>query len=250
MATNVYTPPTKTVYPVKECLHYLKGLTKKPQWTDLTMTAQAYIKLLAYTHLMDGKEVTGFGRVKDNQIIDFKILEQEVQSTEVNCSAEAITKFLMSVPENEISEWCIDWHTHPTFSTTPSQTDWTNYAEMYNIRMSNQFIVMIFNEDGDMYIKDYINPQKVTPIKVTIQDYTGVSDDIIERIYNICKADVQNNCTKKVYQTTYTRSTYWNYQDDDDDNDFKQKKKTYTWQEIQKEKTQEALDTGSYNYYI
>lgn len=235
MATTTYTPAR--TYPIKECLHYLQGLTKKPVWDKLTITPQAYMKLLAYTHLMDGKEVTGFGRVKDGKVIDFKILEQEVTGTTADATAEAITKFMMSLPEEQIQEWCIDWHTHPTFSTTPSGTDWTNYAEMYNIRMNNQFIIMIFNESGDLYCKNYINPQRVTPITVTVEDYQSLSDDIIERIYNLAKSDVLTHCKKKEYQTTYS-SSYWTKEDTDTE-----KKKTYTWQEIQKQKTQETDDT-------
>jgi len=221
------------VYPVTECLQLLKNLFTKPDYERLTITSYAWMKLMAFIHLIGDYEISGFGRIIPNEkddkngiIIDFDIIRQEVKSAYVESDADAVLEFIMQIPENQRTEWILDWHSHVNMGTSPSGTDWDNYEEMLAARQHKQFPAMIVNKSGNVSAHQIICPDKHPTIEVSLQ-HTHLSDAEIEQIYAECKTKVQNKCTKAAVVTTYNSGanvnhsytgTYYeqNYWNDDD----------------------------------
>ena len=239
------TPQQPSLYPVTECLQLLQNLFTKPDYERLTITPYAWMKLMAFIHLIGDYEISGFGRVipdEDNErtgiIVDFDIIKQEVKAAYVESDADAVLEFIMQIPENERTEWILDWHSHVNMGTSPSSTDWNNYEEMLTARQHKQFPAMIVNKSGDVTAHQIICPDKHPKIEMRLQQ-TILSNTEIEQIYNECKEKVQNKCTKAAVVTTYNsganvnsnyKGTYYynNYYDDEDwydkwekDNDLK-----------------------------
>jgi len=227
------TPQQPSLYPVTECLQLLQNLFTKPDYERLTITPYAWMKLMAFIHLIGDYEISGFGRIipdENNEragiVIDFDIIKQEVKAAYVESDADAVLEFIMQIPENERTEWILDWHSHVNMGTTPSSTDWNNYEEMLTARQHKQFPAMIVNKSGDVTAHQIICPDKHPKIEMRLQQAT-LSNEEIEQIYNECKEKVQNKCTKANVVTTYNSGanvnssytgTYYynNYYDDDD----------------------------------
>ena len=219
-------------YPVTECLQLLKNLFTQPEYTKLVITTPAWTKLMAFIHLIGDYEISGFGRVipdeKDKQtgiVIDFDIIKQEVKSAYVESDADAVLEFIMQTPENERTEWILDWHSHVNMGTSPSGTDWDNYKDMLIARQQRQFPAMIVNKSGNVNAFQIICAEKHASIEVYVEKQ-HLSDENIEKIYNECKEKVQKKCTKAAVVTTYNSGanvnrsytgTYYynNYYDDD-----------------------------------
>lgn len=239
----------KPVYEVTECLQFLKNLYTKPVYKQLTISNYAWIKLMAFIHLVGEYEISGFGRIKDETVIDFDIIRQEVKSAYVESDADSVLEFIMNTKPEERSEWILDWHSHVNMGTTPSTTDWTNYYEMLTARQNKQFPAIIVNKKGCITANQIICEGKYTEIKMFV-DTTPLSEDKIEEIYNICKEKVENYCTKAAttswssYGALTDRSVgtgyqgYSSYYDYDDYDDYyfnRSQKKTLNGNEDEKE---------------
>lgn len=244
-------------YTTTECLGLVEEMffPTQPKWEQLTFTREAWAKLMCYIHLIGEYEITGFGRVVDNRIIDIKILKQEVKKAEVDCDTDAMQEFLMNIPREEMGQWVLDWHSHVDMGVFASGTDTTNYKEQWKARMYNQYPYLIVNKKQQCHCQCYISPSREEEIKLYIEN-EGLTKDRLTEIYNECKADVEENCTKYVY--TYNKNTYqnnnynryygfgYNYYDKDDDDEVVDIKKKET--EDKTDTSQERIITSSNNY--
>lgn len=220
-------PVTQSLYPVTECLQYLKNLYTQPTYKKLTITAYAWAKLMAFIHLVGDYEISGFGRIQDDKVTDFDIIKQEVRSTYVESDADAVLDFIMNVPQDQRTEWTLDWHSHVEMGTTPSSTDWKNYYEMLQARQFKQFPAMIVNKKGNVTANQIICENKHTDITVYVET-TPLEESEIEKIYQICKDRVQHYCTKAIVTSSwsgYGATTGFTGRDYDDDEYY------YGWQQ-------------------
>lgn len=201
---------TKECYPITDCLDIIKGMFITPKYSQLTITAEAWVKLMCLINLVGDYEISGFGRIVNGKIVDFDILEQEVKPAYVESDAEAVTKFLMSLPEEQIAEWELDWHSHVNMGTHPSGTDTSNYAKMFEARMRKQFPFMIVNKKGEVTLQQYISSARMEDIDVSLED-GDVPETKINEIYEKCRKLVQEKCRRSVVVTTYqTTTSTWN----------------------------------------
>ena len=184
-------------YKTKDCLNLIKGLLKLPKYTKLKVSKRAWIKLMCYINLVGDYEIGGFGRIKNGEIIDFKILRQVIGRSTTYGNEKSVVEFMQSVPMNEISEWELDWHSHVDFEAAPSCTDWSNYALMQELRMGNQFPVMVVNKRQEFTLINYINYIKKPCIDLIIEDI-DVTEDELTKIYNKCKLDVEEMCLMEI----------------------------------------------------
>lgn len=185
-------------FTVHECLNLLKKLFEKPQITSLTITKPAYIKLMAFINLIGDYEISGFGRIQDGKVTDFAILEQEVRGAYVECSDDAVAAFMLRIPEDQVNEWTLDWHSHVMMSTSPSSTDWNNYEEMCSARGNAQFPFMIVNKKQEVTAMQYISENRHPAIEMSVEA-TDISAEEITEIYNQCKEEIEKYCTKYTY---------------------------------------------------
>lgn len=210
----------KAKYPVTECFNVLKNLWAKPKYTQLHISSYAWYKLMAFIHLVGDFEISGFGRIQnvsykleDGSVVahptitDFDIIKQEVKPAYVESDADAVAEFLRNLPPAEIPEWTLDWHSHVNMGTTPSGTDWTNYADMLGARLGNQFPAMIVNKKGNITSYQIISEERHEPIKVCIIEQELPETDLVQ-IYNECKVKVEELCSKPAVTTTTTTTNY------------------------------------------
>lgn len=189
----VYIPSKE--YEVTECMDTIKKLLEQPTYESLTITAEAWAKLLCYIHLIGSNEVTGFGRIVDNKVVDFKIIKQTVRSAYVECNEDAVLDFIMSTPAEERGQWILDWHSHVNMSTSPSGTDWGNYESMLAARMGNQFPVMIVNKRTEITAMQYISKHNTPDIDILIEN-KEIENEKLYDIYNTCKEEIVKLCTE------------------------------------------------------
>ena len=191
------------MYEVNECFNQIYELAfpQEPLWTSLTFTKSCWLKLQCYINLIGDYEITGFGRIVDNKIIDVKILKQEVKSATVDCDVDAMMKFLTSIPKEQRGQWTLDWHSHVKMGTFASGTDTSNYKEQFEARLRKQFPFIIVNQLGSVYARCYISPTKETPIEILV-DNEEVTKEQLLALYEECKKDVQELCTRPVYKSS------------------------------------------------
>ena len=178
----------------------------KPKWTELTFTRPTWLKLQCYINLIGDYEITGFGRIVDNQIVDVKILKQKVKSATVDCDTEAMGEFLLSIPKDQRGQWTLDWHSHVKMGVFASGTDTDNYKEQYEARLRQQFPYIIVNQQGECYSKVYISPYKTTDLVIKVGNEPITRDELLA-IYEGCKSDIQQLCSKRSYKTASSYST-------------------------------------------
>ena len=223
-------------YQVTECLSVLLNRWKKPTYEKLTITAPAYVKLLAYINLVGDYEISGFGRVQkmgdEYYITDFAILKQTIRSTYAEIDNMSIAQFIMSTPEDQQGEWVLDWHSHVRMSTSPSSTDMDNYEKMLEARLGTPFPVIIVNQDEKFTAFEYLSRNKQQDIEIYVSTET-VAEETIRSIYAQCKEEVQEKCTKFAVQNTkktkkqgrdwyneyYGYHKPWYYEDEYEDDD-------------------------------
>lgn len=200
-------------YQVTECLSVLLNRWKKPTYEKLTITATAYVKLLAYINLVGDYEISGFGRVQkiddEYYITDFAILKQTIRSTYAEIDDMSVAQFIMSIPEDQQGEWVLDWHSHVRMHTSPSGTDMNNYEKMLEARLGTPFPVIIVNQDEQFTAFEYISRNKQEDIKIYVSTET-VAEETIRSIYAQCKEEVQEKCTQYIVQTTKKTKTQGN----------------------------------------
>lgn len=200
MATN-----TTNAFKPRECLKVIQNLFAPPKYTTLKMGMKAYIKLMCYCHLAGDQEITGLGRIKNGEIVDFKIPHQEVGGATAYATDDAIISLMREIPIDEIKEWELDWHSHVNMATSPSQTDWDNYELMSMARGGNQFPFMIANKKGEITLKNYIHEDKHPNITLDIGQQKLTNEEI-EIIYNECKSEVALKLQMKPIPATYATS--------------------------------------------
>lgn len=205
-----------SVIPVtlKECKNIIYNIFAKPKYDKLSITKKAYIKLMCYINLIGDYEISGFGRIQDGIITDFKILKQEVKSAYVECSEDAVMDFVRSIPTEQLSEWELDWHSHVDMGTTPSGTDWDNYKSMSALRGHKQFPAMIVNKQQQFTLINYISENKHDSIGLYITD-EDIEKAEIDAIYKEAEADIKANCTKTIFikDTKPNKATYPTHKD-------------------------------------
>lgn len=207
-----------TPYPVIECYGKVVDLYREPEIKELTVTAEAWFKLMCLIHLVGDYEISGFARVQNGFITDFDILKQEVREAHVQSSDDAVMDFIRRIPADQRTEWILDWHSHVNMGTTPSTTDWGNYEEMLSLRLGKQFPIMIVNKREEATCYQIISKNKHTEISLKRQEIDVnkmTAEGTLQRIYAECKDLVEKNCTKISYSyntvTTYN-SGYYNNQ--------------------------------------
>lgn len=183
---------------LKECKNIIYNIFAKPKYTKLNITKQAYVKLMCYINLIGDYEISGFGRIQDGIITDFKILRQEVKSAYVECSEDAVMDFVRSIPTEQLSEWELDWHSHVDMPTSPSGTDWDNYESMSALRGHKQFPAMIVNKQQQFTLINYISENKHDSIDLYITD-EDIEKAEIDAIYKEAEADIKANCTRPIF---------------------------------------------------
>lgn len=211
-------------YEVTECFEKINDLffPTIPKFTQLEFSAEAWAKIVCYINLIGDYEITGFGRVVDNKVIDIKILKQTVKQSTVDCDLDSMVKFLMEIPSDQRGQWILDWHSHVNMGVFASGTDTTNYKDQWEARLKEQYPYLIINKSLETYCQCYHSPSRSTNIKLSIEDLKSVSKDRLVEIYNQCKADIEALCEKYTYtRSTYTTSTYnWNKKKDEDEDDY------------------------------
>ena len=193
----------------KECLRAIQNLFATPKYTELKIGMKAYIKLMCYCHLAGEQEITGIGRIRNGEIIDFKIPYQEVTGTTADATDENIIDLMREIPIDDIPEWELDWHSHCDMQAFISSTDEDNYELMSMAKGSKQFPILVINKKGDVCCKQFIHAGKVPTITFKLEK-SELSNSEIERIYNQCKQEVAERVSLKHIPTTYTKS-YNNY---------------------------------------
>ena len=210
---SVDTEPTTTLFPVVECFTALRNLWARPEIEELTITHTAYMKLMAYIHLIGKYEISGFGRVQkiddEYYVTDFDIIKQTVEGAYVESDEDAILDFLRRTPADQREEWILDWHSHVRMSTNPSGTDWNNYEDMLTARMNHQFPILVVNQNEEMTAYQIITPEKHTEIGLCIED-KPFNEEELRRIYDSCKKQIQELCSYRVRKAPTITTTQWN----------------------------------------
>lgn len=219
-------------YETTECYDLVKELfyPTQPKWNELTFKKEAWMKLMCYINLIGEFEITGFGRVVNNEIVDIKILKQSVKSTTVDCNLNSMQEFLMSIPKEELGEWILDWHSHVNMGVFASGTDTANYQEQFKARLNNQYPLLIVNKKQECFARCYISPSKQTEIKLSIKA-EDIPEERLREIYEECKQNIEEMCTKYTYKETKQSSVfpYNNYYENDYDSDDYSTRYDYTY---------------------
>lgn len=181
----------------KECLRVIQNLFAQPKYTKLTIGMEAYIKLMCYCHLAGEQEITGLGRIKNGEIIDFRIPYQEVTGTTADATDEAIIDLMREIPLDEIPEWELDWHSHVDMQAFISPTDEANYELMSMARGGKQFPLLVVNKKGDFCVKNFIHEGRCPNIDLTLDKSNPLTDKQIQVIYEACKAEVAEKLSMK-----------------------------------------------------
>lgn len=197
---------TANTFQPHECLRVIQNLFASPKYTELKICTKAYIKLMCYCHLAGEQEITGLGRIKDGEIVDFKIPYQEVTGTTADASDEAIINLMREIPLEEIKEWELDWHSHVDMQAFVSPTDEANYELMSMARGGKQFPLLVVNKRGDFCVKNFIHEGKCPDVRLVKDLSKPLSDKQIEAIYVQCKAEVAERLQMKPVKTQVARS--------------------------------------------
>ena len=196
----------------RECLRTIQNLFASPKYTELKIGMRAYIKLMCYCHLAGEQEITGFGRIKNGEIIDLKIPYQTVTGTTAEASDEDIMDFMRELPIDEIPEWELDWHSHCDMQAFISSTDEDNYELMSMAKGGKQFPILVVNKKGEVCCKNFIHAGKVPTIAFKLEK-SELSNKEIQNIYELCKAEVIERVSmkpivKQVNNNTWYKPTY------------------------------------------
>lgn len=189
---------------------------EKPKFSKLIFTCPAWLKLQCYINLVGDYEITGFGRIVDDRIVDIKIIPQTVKSAEVDCDIDAMVDFMRKLPKEERGQWILDWHSHVDMGCFMSGTDSKNYEEQLEARLNQQFPVMIVNKKGEVWCQNYMETG-LKPIEVSVdEDTSAITKETLKEMYDACDLDVQTLCKKKTYSTRGFSYLTSNTKDDDD----------------------------------
>lgn len=171
-----------------------------PEITSLVFSPYSQVKINCYINLIGDFEITGLGKVENGIITDLKLIEQVVKPALVDCTADHIVDFINEVGADEIGKWTLDWHSHVNMGVSPSETDKTNWATMFEAREYKQFPVMIINKKGNVYCHCYMGDDDSESIDVKYQPVTMTTEEV-RAIYDDCAKEVTNKCTREQYKT-------------------------------------------------
>lgn len=195
----------------------------EPKFKSLTFTPQSWIKLQSYINLVGDYEITGFGRIVDDTIVDIKILKQKVKPAEVDCNIDSMVEFMKAIPKEEIGQWILDWHSHVEMGVFMSGTDSANYEAQYQARLKKQYPVMIVNKKHQVWCNNYINPDKLVPIEIKISQEKPTREEI-ETLYNECYNEVSELVEIDKPKTNILGYDYKYCNDSNNDYDYQ-----YSW---------------------
>lgn len=197
MATKV------TPLEVTECYKKVMSKFETPLYTKLEWTPRAYLKLQFIINLVGGYEVTGYGRIKDNKVIDISIPKQILTSTTANVDEMSMVEFMSKIPKTELSEWILDWHSHVEMGTSPSGTDKENYNEQFEARGCKQFIATIVNKKESYWCKCVVGGGRFEDVEVTTPcNFESVDT---KELYDECVELVTDNCKKEIVVVVQTK---------------------------------------------
>lgn len=195
-------------YDVTECFDLVKEMLfpTPPKYTKLAFTHEAWFKLMCFIHLVGSYEITGFGRVVDDKVVDVDILKQSVKSSTVDVDVDEMLRFIKEQPEEERGQWILDWHSHVNMGTFVSGTDSSNYDLQYQARLNSQFPYLIVNKQQSCLCECYVNPSKKTKIELGVIKSAITPERMLE-LYEECKKKVQDCCKAPTYVTTSRGTT-------------------------------------------
>lgn len=195
-----------------ECLDLLvtSFFPKKPEWTKLVFTHKAWLKMVTYAHLAGNLEIAGYGRVVGNEVVDVKLIEQEVSQAKVEASAEAEINFVKEIPPEELEQWILDWHSHVDMGAFSSTTDDKNYRQQWECRGKKQFPILIINKRQEYFAQCFVSPYNRPKMQIEINGDNQITEQEYEDLYNQCLEDVLNKVSER--KVTYTSSN-WGYTD-------------------------------------
>ena len=196
MADDEVTTLTYEPLEVTECFKKVISRYQKPKYTELTFTARAYMKLMFIINLVGNFEVSGYGKIVDNKIVDLYIPTQVLTSTTAEIDEDAMIEFMSEIPTSELKYWELDWHSHVNMSTNPSGTDKQNYQDQADMRGNKQFVAMIVNKSESMWIKNVIGGCKFDDIEIK-REPINLSEKELKKLYDECVELVEDRCTKE-----------------------------------------------------
>lgn len=197
MATKI------TQFEVTECYNKVMSQFETPLYEKVTWSPKAYLKMQFIINLVGGYEVTGYGRVVDDTIVDVSIPKQTLTSVTANVDEQAMVDFMVNLPKEELGQWILDWHSHVEMGTSPSSQDKTNYSEQFEARGCKQFIATIVNKKNSVWCKCVVGGGRFEDVEVTLpEDFEGVDT---KELYNECVELVKDNCQKEIQVVTQTK---------------------------------------------
>jgi hypothetical protein len=190
------------------CFKKIMAKWEKPEVDEISISSEAYLKLLFIINLVGDHEVSGFGKLVNNRIVDWYIPKQVLGTLTADIDEEAMLEMCRDIPSKELKYYKVDFHSHNTVSTTPSSTDKESYELQAESRNYKQFIAMIVNKSESIWCKNVIQGNRFTDVKVAIEPH-DVSDERAKEIFDECKAIVEQNCFEevKVVKPTVTKVT-------------------------------------------
>lgn len=191
------------------CYASVLGKFESPKWDKITISAKAYLKLMFFINLVGDHEVTGYGKVIDNEVVDFSLPKQILGTLKADVDEQAMTEFIMSKPVDELEYWTVDFHSHNTAPTSASSTDKDNYARQYSMRGNKQFIALIVNKKQEVWCKCVVGGDRFEDVKVEYISPTILSDKEKSEIYDEAKREVEATCTEVKEVRTPAAAAHW-----------------------------------------
>lgn len=192
------------------CYASVLGKFESPKWDKITISAKAYLKLMFFINLVGDHEVTGYGKIINNEIVDFSLPKQVLGALKADVDEQAMTEFVMGKPVDELEYWAVDFHSHNTAHTSASSTDKDNYAKQYSMRGNKQFIALIVNKRQEVWCKCVVGGDRFEDVKVEYISPSILSDKEKLEIYEEAKREVEATCTEvEEVRTPVTTKAHW-----------------------------------------
>lgn len=193
------------------CYASVLGKFESPKWDKITISAKAYLKLMFFINLVGDHEVTGYGKIINNEVVDFSLPKQVLGTLKADVDEQAMTEFVMGKPVDELEYWAVDFHSHNTASTSASMTDKDNYAKQYSMRGNKQFIALIVNKKQEVWCKCVIGGDRFEDVKVEYISPKTLSEKEKLEIYEEAKREVEATCTEveEVRTPVNVKSHWW-----------------------------------------
>ena len=182
------------MFQATECKNVIRNFFAKGKYDKLKITKKAFLKVMMFANMAGKYEISGFGRIQDGVITDFKLIKQEIRNAYVEASSDAVMDFIRSVPKEELPEWELDWHSHVDMNAFASDTDVKNYEEMLTLKGGVQFPAMIVNKSGEIELFNFLSEKKMPKIELKMTN-EEISAEEFDKLYEEAKAEVEKQCT-------------------------------------------------------